>query len=235
MAQDAFAGPHTAEKLDALEKYLSAYSNVFKNQSLKTIFFDAFAGTGEIPSSRSEPTLLLDADDQGFVVGSALRALGPRTSFGNYIFVEKRRNKARELEKLRTRFPNKRITIVNEDANTALRKFCATTNWRECRAVVFLDPFGNQVEWTTIEALAATKAIDLWYLFPAGLGVHRQIGKSATTRRSMRTKNNQSPRYSAQTSGLMRASKKTTRRLICSTMRPLAKSKWRHQTRLQSL
>jgi three-Cys-motif partner protein len=36
------------------------------------------------------------------------------------------------------------------------------------RAVVFLDPYGMQVEWGTIEALAATKAIDLWYLFPLG-------------------------------------------------------------------
>ncbi len=47
------------------------------------------------------------------------------------------------------------------------------------RAVVFLDPYGNQVEWATIEAVAATEAVDLWYLFPAGLGVHRQIGRDA--------------------------------------------------------
>jgi three-Cys-motif partner protein len=44
---------------------------------------------------------------------------------------------------------------------------------------VFLDPYGNQVKWTTIEAIAKTAGIDLWYLFPAGLGVHRQIGKDA--------------------------------------------------------
>lgn len=43
------------------------------------------------------------------------------------------------------------------------------------RAVIFLDPFGNQVRWTTIEAIAATSNVDLWYLFPAGLGVVRQI------------------------------------------------------------
>jgi three-Cys-motif partner protein len=38
-----------------------------------------------------------------------------------------------------------------------------------------LDPFGNQIEWKTLEALAATEAADVWYLFPAGLGVYRQI------------------------------------------------------------
>jgi three-Cys-motif partner protein len=32
-----------------------------------------------------------------------------------------------------------------------------------------------QVDWSTIEALAATKAIDLWYLFPLGVGVARLL------------------------------------------------------------
>jgi three-Cys-motif partner protein len=52
------------------------------------------------------------------------------------------------------------------------------------RAVVFLDPFGNQVAWDTIKEIAATKAIDLWYLFPAGLGVNRQIGKCGAAHES---------------------------------------------------
>jgi three-Cys-motif partner protein len=32
-----------------------------------------------------------------------------------------------------------------------------------------------QVEWTTVQALAKTKAIDLWYLFPLGVGVLRLL------------------------------------------------------------
>jgi three-Cys-motif partner protein len=40
---------------------------------------------------------------------------------------------------------------------------------------VLLDPFGSQVAWDTVEAVAATRALDLWYLFPAGLSVFRQI------------------------------------------------------------
>jgi three-Cys-motif partner protein len=36
------------------------------------------------------------------------------------------------------------------------------------------------VEWGTIETVAGTEGIDLWYLFPAGLGVHRQIGRDGT-------------------------------------------------------
>jgi three-Cys-motif partner protein len=41
--------------------------------------------------------------------------------------------------------------------------------------VVFLDPYGMQVEWATIETLAKTKAVDLWYLFPLGVGVSRLL------------------------------------------------------------
>jgi hypothetical protein len=35
--------------------------------------------------------------------------------------------------------------------------------------VLFLDPYGMQVDWTTIEAIARTKAIDLRVLFPLGI------------------------------------------------------------------
>jgi len=35
-----------------------------------------------------------------------------------------------------------------------------------------------QVDWTTVEAVASTKAIDLWYLFPIGMGVNRLLQKN---------------------------------------------------------
>jgi three-Cys-motif partner protein len=34
-----------------------------------------------------------------------------------------------------------------------------------------------QVDWATIEAIAATKAIDLWILFPLGVAVNRLLTK----------------------------------------------------------
>jgi three-Cys-motif partner protein len=51
------------------------------------------------------------------------------------------------------------------------------------RAVVFLDPFGNSVKWTTIEAIAAVEKIDLWYLFPSGIGVVRQISRDTSVQK----------------------------------------------------
>lgn len=45
------------------------------------------------------------------------------------------------------------------------------------RALVFLDLFGLQVRWKTIEQLAQTRACDVWYLFPIG-GVIRMLPSS---------------------------------------------------------
>jgi len=197
MAQLPFGGSHTEEKLRVLEKYLAAYQKVLKNKQFKTVFFDAFAGTGEIPID--EPGGLFDdvEDAQPFIDGSARRALGIEPPFDRYIFVEKSKGKAALLEALRRDFSHlsSRIQVERADANAAIKELCLSTNWKVMRAVMFLDHFGNQVEWETIRQIAATKAIDLWYLFPAHLGINRQIsavgefdaGKAASLDRALGT------------------------------------------------
>jgi three-Cys-motif partner protein len=60
-----------------------------------------------------------------------------------------------------------------------LQDLCGNYSWRTNRAVLFLDPFGMQVQWRTIEAVAKTKAIDLWILFPLGVAVNRLLRKDA--------------------------------------------------------
>lgn len=180
MAQLPFAGMHTVEKLKVLEGYLSAYQKVLKNTNFETVFFDAFAGTGEIPID--EPGgLFQDVEEaEPFIEGSARRALGVKPPFSRYTFVERSKRKAALLQRLKTDFPHlsARIHIERADANIAVEEFCRRTDWKRTRAVMFLDPFGNQVDWSTILAIAGTRAIDLWYLFPAHLGVNRQISAS---------------------------------------------------------
>ncbi len=182
-----FGDAHTVHKLDALEAYLNAYSTALKNQGFRLLYFDAFAGTGDIQVGDETPMLQTVDDYQPFVKGSAWRALQLGAAFDEYIFVERSLKKFRELGRLKDEFPAiaDRIAIENGDANESLRTFCAETPWHRRdtphhRAVVFLDPFGNQVEWDTLRRIADTQAIDLWYLFPAGLGVHRQIRKDGT-------------------------------------------------------
>jgi len=180
MAQQRFGSSHTREKLEVLEKYLQAYTTALKKQHFMLTYVDAFAGTGEIPQPPAGP-LLEDVEELMPVIeGSAQRALRTSPPFDRYVFIERTRTKAKELYRWKSIYPklSDRISIECADANDWIRRFCAETDWRKNRAVVFLDPFGNQVEWATLAALGQTKGIDLWYLFPAGLGVNRQIGNS---------------------------------------------------------
>jgi hypothetical protein len=43
---------------------------------------------------------------------------------------------------------------------------------RGIRGVIFLDPYGMEVDWSTVEAIARTEALDCWYFFPLS-GLYR--------------------------------------------------------------
>lgn len=60
-------------------------------------------------------------------------------------------------------------------------------NWKSHRALVFLDPYGMQVEWKTIKSIAVTQAIDLWILFPLGT-VNRLLKNDGEIRSSLRAR-----------------------------------------------
>jgi three-Cys-motif partner protein len=77
------------------------------------------------------------------------------------------------LRELAGNYPNRRIRVVRNDANEALKSLVAASRWRSTRAVLFLDPYGMQLEWSTLEKVAATKAIDVWFLFSLA-GLYRQ-------------------------------------------------------------
>lgn len=173
----AFGGEHTRRKLDVVAKYLAAYVTVMKKQEFRLFYVDGFAGSGaSTPRTESlksdDPTLFPTAD---VIDGSPVRALGIDPPFDQYIFIEKSGENVRSLAGLCAEFPNRQIEPVHGDANERLQEFCdrIAAN-RLDRAVIFLDPFGLSVRWQTIERIAATKKVDLWYLVPVD-GMSRQI------------------------------------------------------------
>jgi three-Cys-motif partner protein len=185
----SFGGRWTDKKLELVHKYLRAYTIIFDRnpnaQKLHTIYLDAFAGTGyrNLPSAHEENLLLElgEEETQDFLKGSARIALEVEPPFKEYVFIENDPDYALELEHLRNEFipirPN--INIHNEKANPFLRAWLQRINWRTTRAVVFLDPYGMQVDWEILESIGKTKAIDLWLLFPLGVAVNRLLTKSA--------------------------------------------------------
>lgn len=188
-----FGGEWTEIKLQSLKGYLQAYAHIMKKRNYKTVYIDAFAGTGyrHDPSSRSDvnqsiPSLFDVAEESTPTAkpipesdGSARVALQIEPPFSIYVFVEQSAVRAAELEKLRLEHPGKKILVRKEDANQYLVKVCNNNkiNWKEYRAVLFLDPFGMSVKWSTLESLAKVKAFDIWYLFPLGAGANRLLMK----------------------------------------------------------
>lgn len=159
MTSQKFGGDWTAKKLNIFTSYLDAYLIALQNQKFKKIYIDAFAGTGEIETS----------DGEAYLAGSAKRALSAEKRFDYYYFIESDESKASELEHMiDTEFPHlKRFTTVYRgDANEKLGKIINDIDWRFNRGLLFLDPYATQVDWATLERVAGTKSIDVWYLFP---------------------------------------------------------------------
>jgi three-Cys-motif partner protein len=188
MSEHVFGGEWTREKLERVSKYLKAYTTIFhaneRAKHLTTYFVDAFAGTGDrmdssIPELRETPLLDVESDPEFVELqkGSSRIALEVEPGFDRYLFIEHSKKRVAELQKLKALYPGRASDVLIEqgDANMVLRNWCRQTDWQRHRAVVFLDPYGLQVNWSTIEAIAATKAIDLWMLFPIGQAVNRLL------------------------------------------------------------
>ena len=124
--EQTFGGDWTRKKLDALKAYLDAYELIFtKNEAAShfiRIYLDAFAGTGSILLPQNT---LDEKEGREFLQGSTSVALGLPTGFHQYIFIEKDIKYAKELDQLRTQFPDKkeRMAILVEDANKFLHKW----------------------------------------------------------------------------------------------------------------
>lgn len=117
---------------------------------------------------------LVEPEVQRFLDGSARKALKVEPGFHRFTFIEKDPRKVGELQKLRDEFPDKPIRIECGDANEWVQSICRE-GWDYRRAVLFLDPFGMQVSWQTLETVARTKSIDVWLLFPLGVAISRLL------------------------------------------------------------
>lgn len=190
-SQDIFGSKQsTGRKLDIIRNYLQMYQKAMKSRGyFKTYYVDAFAGTGEIQLGdkveddaywfgKIAETAVEEADK--FIDGSTEIALGISPPFDGYLFVEKSRTKFLELKERFNSHPHaSKIDFKCGDANDHVIQFCNNMRTGD-RAIIFLDPYGSQVKWETLVAIAETKAVDVWYLFPAGLSVFRQVSNKGT-------------------------------------------------------
>ncbi len=166
-----FGGEHTEIKLNILNAYIKSYLTVMKNQTWANLFYvDAFAGSGK-----------RDDKNLGIQDGSPKRILKENLTFKHYYFNDINREYVTALEKMvRRDFPQKadRVSIKCDDANSFITKFI--NNFMQDnsnRAVIFLDPYGMQINWQTIKTITNARGIDLFYLFPMH-ALKRQAAKN---------------------------------------------------------
>lgn len=170
-----FGGEWTEVKLKAIADYLRAYLKIFtanpKASRFTRHYVDAFAGCGLRQLPTLEPGLwsLEEGEAVRFMEGSVRKVLALDQPFHRYWFVEKNPAYADSLEIMiandfAPRAPN--CSVRRGDANEFLLQWIGTLGQLD-RAVVFLDPYGMSVRWTTLERLGESGKVDLWLLFPS--------------------------------------------------------------------
>lgn len=169
-----FGGNWTKQKLAALNAYLNFYTTALKRQNFKLMYIDGFAGTGRVTIDHDK-----DSETEAFFDGSARNALGIDHRFDRYVFIDRSARHVSALNDLKKEFADVDIEIFQADANDEICRIARETDWSKWRAVVFLDPYGTQVAWNTLEQLAQTRCVDVWLLVPFGMAYTRMLPNSA--------------------------------------------------------
>jgi three-Cys-motif partner protein len=184
MTEHSFGGPWTEIKLDTVVYYLECYTKALKAKNFDLWYVDGFAGTGDRTATETRGGIFEGGPVSTEIVsraGSARRALNVSPAFDHFIFIDEKREHCEALHALRNEHSQKDVRIILGDANEHLRALVGMEAWRKkragnSRAVVFLDPYALQVDWATLESLAATQIVDVWYLFPLR-DVTRQLAR----------------------------------------------------------
>lgn len=182
LANHEFGSVSTDLKLEVLSKYLSGFTTALRRKFDQLWYVDAYAGTGR-------RTVRILARDPGFfdegaeeqliqLKGSALIAMEAQPAFDRLVFIDLNRRHVAALNALRDEPAHRHlnVNVLRQDANQAIRDLIGGRNFAGTRVVMFLDPYGLSVSWETLQAVAATQAIDVWY-FVSLEGLFRQAAR----------------------------------------------------------
>lgn len=184
----------TIEKLEAFKKYVDAYLTIMETHKnkwgWKTLYFDGFAGSGDLRKNGSDEDkkdsatsvldLYIEETEVHVYKGAAESVLSLKRKFDYYYFVDLNKESLKRLEeKLKPFHMSHRLTFRDGDANEWIKELAsALKKDTKLKALVLLDPFGMQINWESIELLKDT-ASDIWILVPSGVIINRLLDKKA--------------------------------------------------------
>ena len=189
--------------MDAFEKYVKAYLTIMNKYrdvyGWRLLYFDGFAGSGSRTQVEEENEVQgvlelfgqeIAAEDFNVYQGAAERVVmiesDKMRSFDFYYFVDKSEENCKLLEERLQRYKTVgRRHHLPSDANEAVRKLASTLrNNSNCKALVFLDPFGMQIDWESIMTLTGL-SVDLWILVPTGMIVNRLLERKVDAEKGL--------------------------------------------------
>ena len=170
--KNKFGGTWTVKKITILEKYAKAYLKIMSKWNFHLTYFDGFAGSGDIKIGNKDSYKIIDG------AGKRVVQITDPIKFDIYYFVEKNPKKRQQLDAdLRKISDDQNIFTVTDDCNAALIRFSNYISKNKSRrGLVFLDPFGMNLDWTALESLKGLN-VDLWILCPTGVGANRLLTK----------------------------------------------------------
>lgn len=184
-----WGGSWTDDKLNAFEKYVNAYLTIMNkyrdDNEWRLIYFDGFAGSGTRDQEKEKPSDILQQlfkediqpEELSVYKGAAERVLNiKQRGFDYYYFIDSDKEASLRLKEKLKGFDCK-MEFRTNDANEEIQKLAnALHENSKLTALVLLDPFGMQINWSSIEKLAATRT-DLWILIPTGVIINRLLDK----------------------------------------------------------
>jgi len=187
-----WGGPWTEQKLDAFEKYVNAYltiMNKFRDRyNWKLVYFDGFAGCGSRQIVEDNELIFtrfqeyIDPIELKIYKGAAERVLNiEQRGFDYYYFIDVSQDFCRKLKEKLYKHINagKLLEFRANDVNKEIIKLAHAFKERtDLAGLVLLDPFGMQINWSSIELLAGTRT-DLWILIPTGTIINRLLDRKA--------------------------------------------------------
>ncbi len=185
-SNDGWGGAWTEKKLTAFSKYVWSYLTIMKKYPIwKTIYFDGFAGSGSNerePKSELFKQLKITDEEERTYQGSAERVLTIKDNhtFDYYYFVDKKEASIKNLETVlnsKLDLKGKKIAYRYGDANKWIIELAKALKSNKFAALIFLDPFGMQIDWDSIKELKDSRS-DVWILVPTGVIVNRLLEKS---------------------------------------------------------
>lgn len=180
---EEWGGPWTEKKLEAFSKYVRSYLTIMKkNPYWKTIYFDGFAGSGTREKQNNTDLmqqLKISIEEERIYKGAAERVLGLKDlGFDYYYFIDKNEESVNKLKiRLEENYSDKTIVYRSGDANHQIMELAKALNTKDYAALVFLDPFGMQIDWNSIAELKETRS-DVWILVPTGVIVNRLLDRA---------------------------------------------------------